>query len=127
MARFKTFTRWLLGVFFIAAGVNHFWHTAFYTAIMPPYLPWPLQLVWLSGLAEIGLGALLLFRRWQRTAGWGLIALCVAVFPANIHMALNPELFPQFTPQGLLWRLPLQAVAMVWAWWYTRGNVGRSR
>ena len=94
----KTLSRYLLGVFFIAAGVNHFWHTAFYVAIMPPWLPWHLALVYISGAAEIGLGALLLFSRWQLLAGWGLIALSLAVFPANIHMPLNSGLIPQFTP-----------------------------
>ena len=116
----KTFSRYLLGLFFIAAGVNHFWQTAFYLAIMPPWLPWQLALVYISGAAEIGLGALLLFSRWQALAGWGLIALSLAVFPANIHMALHPELFPQFTPAGLWLRLPLQFVLIAWAWWYTR-------
>ena len=120
MSNLKTLSRYLLGVFFIAAGVNHFWHTAFYVAIMPPWLPWHVALVYLSGAVEIGLGALLLFRRWQVLAGWGLIALSLAVFPANIHMALHPELFAQFTPTGLWLRLPLQFILIAWAWWYTR-------
>lgn len=118
----KPFLRILLGVLFIAAGLNHFWHTAFYVAMMPPYLPWHGELVYASGLAEIALGAGVLFKRWQGGAGWGLIALCVAVFPANLHMALNPALFSQFTPVGLWLRLPLQAVVIVWAYWATRGD-----
>ena len=120
MQKLKTFTRYLLGVLFMAAGINHFWHTAFYVSMMPPYLPLHLELVYLSGLAEIGLGALLFLTRWQRLAAWGVIALCIAVFPANVNMALHPELFPQFSAQGLWLRLPLQAVAIAWAWWYTR-------
>lgn len=116
----RTLTRCLLGLLFVAAGINHFWHTAFYVAMMPPYLPWHLGLVYASGIAEIALGALMLTRRWQVLAGWGMLALCVAVFPANLHMALHPELFSQFSPQALLWRLPLQAVLMAWAWRYTR-------
>ncbi|MEO6015737.1 MAG: MauE/DoxX family redox-associated membrane protein [Polaromonas sp.] len=120
MPRFKPLTRYLLGMLFVAAGINHFWHTAFYVEMMPPYLPWHLALVYLSGIAEISLGILLFFRRWQVWAGWGVIALCVAVFPANVHMALHPDLFPQFTPTGLWLRLPLQAVAIAWAWWSTR-------
>jgi uncharacterized membrane protein len=122
----KTLTRYLLGLLFIAAGLNHFWHTAFYVAMMPPYLPWHLELVYVSGVAEFGLGFLLLFRRWQVLAGWGIIALCIAVFPANVHMALNSELFPQFSHLGLWFRLPLQAVAIAWAWWYTRRPANRS-
>ena len=124
MQKLKTPARYLLALFFIAAGINHFWHTPFYVAMMPPYLPAPLALVYLSGVAEIGLGALLLFSRWQVIAGWGLIALSVAVFPANVHMALHPEFFTQFSPTGLWLRLPLQAVVIAWAYWYTRPAPG---
>ena len=120
MHKLRNFSRYLLGVLFIAAGINHFWHTAFYVGIMPPWLPLHLELVYLSGATEIALGTLLCFSRWQVLAGWGLIALCVAVFPANLHMALHPELYAQFTPTGLWLRLPLQAVAIAWAWCYTR-------
>ena len=123
MSAFKTLSRGLLGVLFIAAGINHFWHTAFYLTMMPPYLPQPLALVYLSGAFEMALGALVLFERWQVLAGWGLIALCVAVFPANLHMALSPELFSQFKPVNLWLRLPLQALAIAWAYWYTRPDL----
>lgn len=117
--RWRLAARRALGVFFLAAGFNHFWHTAFYAAIVPPWLPWHTELVWLSGLAEMGLGALVLWRRHARLAGWGLIALCLAVLPANIHMALHPELFPLFPPAALWARLPLQAVLIAWIWWCT--------
>ena len=126
MSQLKTFSRYLLGLFFMAAGLNHFWHTAFYVAMMPPYLPSPLELVYLSGMAELGLGALVFFRRWQVAAAWGLIALSLAVFPANVHMALHPELFTQFSPTGLWLRLPLQAAVIAWAYWYTRPSHGIS-
>jgi uncharacterized membrane protein len=112
--------RWLLGVGFIFAGANHFLNPAFYVSIMPPYLPWPLALVYVSGLVEIGLGALLLWRRWAPAAGWGLIALLVAIFPANLHMALNPGLYAWAPPAALWLRLPLQAVLIAWAIAYTR-------
>jgi uncharacterized membrane protein len=103
---------------FIAAGANHFLHAPFYVRIMPPYLPFPAALVYLSGVCEIALGALLL-TRWQSFAAWGLIALLIAVFPANLQMALHPRLYPQFAP-ALLWlRLPLQAVFIAWAYAYT--------
>lgn len=112
-------SRVLLGLFFVAAGLNHFVNAPFYLAMMPPWLPWHAELVWLSGLAEVGLGALVLWPPARRLAGWGLIALCVAVFPANLHMALNPELFAQFPPLALWARLPLQAVAIAWIAWTT--------
>ena len=120
MSHFKTLSRCLLGLFFMAAGLNHFWHTAFYVAMVPPYLPAPLVLVCLSGVAELLLGAGVLVRRWEAGAAWGLIALSVAVFPANVHMALHPELFTQFSLTGLWLRLPLQAVVIAWAYWHTR-------
>ena len=69
MSKLKSFSRYLLGLLFVAAGANHFWHTSFYVAMMPPWLPWHLALVYASGVAEIGLGALLLFRAWQVLAG----------------------------------------------------------
>ena len=117
---FKTVTRYLFGASFIAAGLNHFVNTGFYLSIMPPYLPWHLPLVYISGVAEMALGALLLFRRWSRIAAWGLIALLIAVFPANLHMALNSELYPQFSPILLWLRVPLQGGLLAWAYWYTR-------
>lgn len=116
----KQITRYIFGASFIAAGVNHFLNIPFYVSIMPPYLPWPLVLVYISGLAEIGLGGLLLFERWSMLAGWWLIALLIAVFPANIHMALHPELYAWASPLGLWLRVPLQGVLIAWAYWYTR-------
>ena len=122
MPSFKTLTRYLLGALFIIAGANHFINTGFYVSIMPPYLPWHLELVYLSGVAEAGLGALLLFRRWAKWAAWGMIALMMAVFPANLHMATNPVLYPSLSVWGLWLRLPLQGVLIAWAYWYTRGD-----
>src|SRR5438105_14338510 len=90
----KRLARLLFGAGFIIAGLNHFVMTGFYVSIVPPYLPQPLALVVISGLAEMGLGALLLFARWSALAAWGLIALLIAVFPANLHMALHPWLYP---------------------------------
>lgn len=112
----------LFGAFFIGAGLNHFISTDFYLSIMPPYLPWHLPLVYASGVAETALGALLLVRRWSRIAAWGLILLLIAVFPANLHMALNAHLHPQFSPLLLWLRLPLQGLLIAWAYLYTRGN-----
>jgi uncharacterized membrane protein len=111
------------GNLLLGRGVNHFVSPAFYVDIMPPYLPWHLELVYLSGLCEIVLGGLVLLPQYAPVAAWGLIALLVAVFPANIHMALHPELFPKFSPAALWARLPLQAVFIAWAYWYTRGAV----
>ena len=120
MARIKTITRYVFGLFFVLAGANHFLSLAFYLNIMPPYLPWHLALVYISGVAEIGLGLMLLLRRWSVIAAWGLIALLIAVFPANLHMALHQELYPSLPSLGLWLRLPIQGVLIAWAYWYTR-------
>lgn len=111
--------RLVTGIVFMFAGLNHFWQPRVYQAIMPPYLPWHSGLVALSGYAEIGLGMLLLIPRFRRIAGAGLIALLVAVFPANVYMALNPQRFSSI-PTWLLWyRLPLQVVLIALVAWCT--------
>jgi uncharacterized membrane protein len=88
--------------------------------MMPPFLPAHLFLVQVSGVFEIALGVFLLIPKYQRIAAWGLIALLIAVFPANIYMALNTDLFPEFSPLGIWLRLPFQAVIVGWAYWFTR-------
>jgi len=123
MARFKFLTRWLFGGFFVAAGVNHFLNTSFYVGIMPPYLPWHLELVYVSGVAEAAIGALLLIQRWAAWAAWGLIALLVAVFPANVHMAMHSELYPSLPALALWLRLPVQGLLIAWAYCYTLDRV----
>jgi len=114
----------LFGLFFVGAGLNHFVRTAFYLRMMPNYVPLHLAMVQISGAAEIALGILLLIPAMSATAAWGLIALLVAVFPANIQMALHPETFPEFQPAALWLRLPLQAVMIAWAYWLTGKNRG---
>ncbi len=109
-----------LAVFFIAAGVNHFLNPDFYVRIMPPYLPAHLELVYLSGLFEILGGIAVLLPALRALAGWGLVLLLVAVYPANLHMALHPELFPEMSSTALYARLPLQLVFIVWVYWATR-------
>jgi uncharacterized membrane protein len=116
----KEILRWLLAAFFVAAGTGHFLRPAFYENMVPPYLPAAHLLVVISGIAEIVLGILLVVPRFSRIAAWGLIALLIAVSPANIHMALHADLFPEFRPVALLIRLPLQLVLIAWAFVYTR-------
>lgn len=109
-----------LAVFFVAAGVNHFVNPGFYLAMMPPYVPLHREVVWLSGILEVAGGVAVLVPRARAMAGWGLIALLLAIFPANLHMALNPELYPDFGAGALWARLPFQALFIAWAWWATR-------
>jgi uncharacterized membrane protein len=116
---FKLVMMYLLAVLFIGAGVNHFWHVDFYLGIMPPYLPWPRELVYLSGACEVALGVLLVIPRCTPLAAWALIALLLAVFPANIHMAIHSDDYNEYSPTLLWLRLPLQGVLIAWAYWYT--------
>jgi len=107
--------RLLVGPLFVLAGSLHFTHTRFYVRIMPPYLPAHRALVYASGIAEIAGGAALLHPRSRRAAGWWLIATLVAIFPANVHMALHPGEYED-VPGGraALWaRLPFQGV-FIW-------------
>lgn len=99
---------------FALGGVNHFLNPRLYLSIMPPYIPWHGFWVVLTGIAEIGLGLLLLVPQAQSVAAWGLAALLVLVFPANLHMALNAQAYA--VPAALLWlRLPLQIALVAWA------------
>ena len=107
-------TRALLGGFFITAGVLHFARPRMYEAIMPRYLPAHRELVYASGAAEIAGGLGVLHSRTARPAGWWLIATLVAIFPANVEMAVHAERFRR-VPQPLLWaRLPLQGLLIAW-------------
>lgn len=116
----KTILKYVFAAAFVLAGLNHFWKPQLYVSIMPSYLPWHLFLVYVSGMLEILLGLLLLVPAAQSFAAWGLVALLVVVFPANLHMALNAATYPGVAPVVLWLRLPLQAVVIAWAYAYTR-------
>lgn len=119
----------LLAVFMITAGVLHFTMPDPFVKIVPDYLPYHLELVYISGFFEILGGVGLLLPPVSRAAAWGLIALFIAVFPANINMAVN-QIHLNGVPDSpwLYWgRLPLQAVLIAWAWWYTRPLPNASR
>ena len=109
-------SRALLGVTFITAGALHFVRPRMYEAIMPRYLPAHRELVLASGIAEIAGGAGVLHPRTRRLAGWWLIATLVAIFPANVEMAVHSERFKGFPPAALWARLPVQGVLIAWAW-----------
>jgi len=107
--------RRLCGPLFVVAGALHFLRPRMYMAIMPPWLPRHRELVYASGVAEIA-GGVGLMTPLRRPAGWWLIATLIAVFPANVHMAMHAEKFPQI-PGGrtaLYARLPFQAVFVAW-------------
>ena len=115
-----------MGVLYIVSGLNHFRSPQTYLPIMPPYIPWPLAMIYISGVAELlgGIGVLIpnnfVFSRTRVFASWGLVALLFAVWPVHINMCLHPEQFAQI-PLLVLWvRLPLQIPLIAWAWYYTR-------
>jgi uncharacterized membrane protein len=112
-------------VFYIAAGSLHFIRPAPYLKIMPPYIPWHAALVRISGAFEILGGLGLLAAATRRAAAWRLVTLLVAVFPANIYMALHPaEAGAALIAPVLRWgRLPLQAVLIWWLLWCTAASL----
>lgn len=117
---YKLISRLVLAIFFIGAGILHFAIAPVYVKIMPPYLPAHLELVYISGVFEILGGIGILIPPVQVLAGYGLVALMVAVFPANINMVVNYEQIGFDVPLPLLWlRLPLQGLLIYWIWWST--------
>ena len=120
--RLKKVFQILLSLFIIIAGTLHFIKPEPFVKIVPDYLPYHLALVYVSGFFEILFGIGLLIPSLSRAAAWGLILLFIAVFPANINMAVN-NIPIQGVPhhQILYWlRLPFQAVLIAWAWWFTK-------
>ena len=110
-----------LGAFFIVAGAAHFLAPHLYDPMMPGWIAAEAHrpLIYLSGAAEVAGGVGVLTSRFRRAAGWGLIALLLAIFPANLHVALDPVAGSDFgVSQTVLWlRLPFQALFIMWVWW----------
>ncbi len=113
-----------MGLLYIAAGTLHFLATPRYISIMPPWVPAHRALVLISGVAEIagGLGILAPIPTLRRAAAWGIVALLIAVMPANIYMLTAHAEFPRIPVWLLAARLPLQLPLIYWAWHYTRAK-----
>ncbi len=114
-----------MAAFYVFGGFNHLMNPDFYVAIVPPALPNPEWLNVLAGLAEIVLGVFVLEPRVRVFAAWGIIALLIAIFPANVYVAMENIGLPSGDPgsgNGVMnWvRLPFQLLFILWAWWYTR-------
>jgi len=116
----------VMAISYVFAGIAHFRNPPFYLAVMPPYIPSPLTMIYISGAAEIlgGIGLLIpngfVFPSTRAAAAWGIVALLVAVSPVHINMCLHPAAYPQ-VPVWALWaRLVLQLPLIAWAWSYTR-------
>lgn len=118
-----------MGALYVAAGVMHFVSPRVFAKIVPPMLPNPLGLVYLSGVAELVLGLGVLVPWTRRYSAWGLVALLLAVFPANVYMATSdvvldgaPAWLRDPSTAARWGRLPLQAVLILWALWYTEST-----
>ena len=97
---------------FFVGGIAHFTSTDFFVSIVPPWVPFPLWAVYVSGVIEVILAVLVLWSFTRQLAGWGLIALTIAVTPANVHMYMNPEQFPDASETAYLVRLIVQVVLL---------------
>jgi uncharacterized membrane protein len=110
----------LASIFYIGAGILHFTKTELYLKIVPPYIPWHPAMVFISGVCEMAGGIGLLIPPLRRAAAWGLVALLIAVFPANVYMATDPAAGTQSIPAAVAWgRLPFQLVFIWWVLWAT--------
>jgi len=130
MSLYKRASLYVMSAFYLVAGAAHFRAPGFYLPMMPASLPWHLGLIYLSGIAEMALGAGLLVPALRRAAAWGLIALLIAVFPANLHVALHNIPIGGRTEGLGIWnwgRLPLQGVLIAWAWWHAQPPSGATR
>ncbi len=125
MNRVKVISRCALSILMIVAGTMHFVDPEFFLKIMPPYLPLHKELVLISGSAELLLGVLLLVPQTSQIAAWGIVALLIAVFPANVYLYQNPDILPAPAIMHLL-RLPFQGVFILWAYWFTRPTMSDS-
>jgi uncharacterized membrane protein len=116
----KKVSLWLMVLLYFAAGINHFVSTSTYISIMPAYVPWHLQMVYISGVCEILFALLLIPASTRRFAAWLIIILLIAIFPANIQMAINDWNANNMQHWATVLRLPLQILLIVWAYSFTK-------
>ncbi|MEM9255369.1 MAG: DoxX family protein [Pseudomonadota bacterium] len=120
MTRWRVLGLAIIFVWFMAGGVAHFTNTEFFMSIMPPWIGYHKEIVYISGVLEI-IGAIgILLPGLRQWAGNGLILLVLCVTPANVHMWLNADLFPDVPPVFLTFRLVLQVALLALIWWSTR-------
>ena len=109
-----------MSFFYISIGIKHFTDTNWFMTIMPPYLPFHKELVYISGFFEIFLGLLLVFKKYRFLAGWGLIFLLIAVFPANIYLAQTNGSAMDVSATVAWGRLPFQFIFIGLAYWHSK-------
>jgi uncharacterized membrane protein len=110
----------LVFVWFAGGGIAHFVSTEAFVRIVPPYVPFPVAVVYLTGVFEILASAALWLPRWRRLTGIALFVFTLCVTPANVYMSMNPELFPNMSQTALTLRLVFQVVLLACIWWSTR-------
>ena len=124
MIRFTRYARYaglaVVFAWFFFGGVSHFTKVDFFMAIMPPYVPYPLAAVYVSGVFEVLLAVGIVVSLTREWSGNLLILLTLAVTPANVYMWQHPELFPDVSPTLLSIRLVVQALLLLLIWWSTR-------
>jgi uncharacterized membrane protein len=112
--------RYIIAALFMLTGLLHFIRPQVFVNIMPDYIPYHLAMVYISGIAEILGGIGVLVSQTQNLAGWGLVLLLIAVFPANINMtvdAIQEQGVKSWWTIATLLRLPLQFVLIYWVYW----------
>ena len=122
MSLFKKITIYIMAIAYVFVGIQHFIKAESFLAIMPDYLPYHMEAVYFSGFCEILFGILLLIPKYRPYAAWGLILLLLAVFPANIHLALNTDAQNalNISQTVAIVRLPFQALFIGLAYWHTK-------
>ena len=116
----KLFSIIIMSIFYVSIGVNHFTIPEWFLQIVPPWLPYKLELVYISGFLEIIFGVMLLIPTTRFYAAWGLILLLIAVYPANIYLAQTNGAAMNTTPLVAWGRLPFQFVFIALAYWHTK-------
>ena len=116
----KFFSTIIMSVFYISVGLSHFTDPNWFLQIVPPYLPFKIELVYISGFFEILFGGMLLFKKTRFLAGWGLILLLLAVYPANIYLAQTNGAAMNTTPLVAWGRLPVQFIFIWIAYWHSK-------
>ncbi len=116
----RLFSIIIMSIFYVSVGVNHFTIPEWFLQIVPPHLPYKLELVYISGFLEIILGVMLLIPTTRFYAAWGLILLLIAVYPANIYLAQTNGAAMNTTPLVAWGRLPFQFVFIALAYWHTK-------
>ncbi len=124
MRYFKLITIYFMSIAYAYVGVRHFIDPDFFLAIMPNYLTFHLEFVYLTGIAEVVLGIMLLSKKTRKTGAIGLIILLILVFPANIHL-VQSELSQSLlgvTKSQSIYRLPFQGLLISIAYWHSKNN-----